>query len=383
VIGWDAARSIVGALPPLPHELIALTAGIGRRMVHDLATDIDIPHFASAAMDGWLTRGNGPWHLSADPLEPGQARPVVTGALVPEGSTAVLRGESGQVVGELLESINPREPQIDHHIRPRGAEASQGEVLIRGGTVLNPAHLALAASAGVDTLDVHARPRVSLIYSGDEIVTSGRPAPGRVRDSFGVQLPQLFAMMGAEVESAHRTPDDLTATVASLAAAAGPVIVTTGGTGHSSADHLRAALEILGARMLIDGIAMRPGSPTVLAQLPDGRIVVGLPGNPLAAMVVAITIVEPMLAALSGSGPRPTRELTSASIAGRAGSTRVTPFVLIDGRATISPWHGAGMMRGLASADGLLVIPEAGLHDGDRAMWIELPWRPCSDFQPA
>lgn len=326
-------------------------------------------------MDGWLTCGVGPWQLAADPLQPGQARPIVTGALVPEGSTAVLRSESGLVSGGLLESTVPGEPRPTQHIRPRGTEAFIGETLITAGTVLNPAHIALAASAGVDTFKVHASPPVSFIYTGDEIVSSGLPEPGRVRDSFGVQLPHLFEMMSSVLSSTHRIPDDLATTVKTIATAPGSLIVTTGGTGHSSADHVRSALNVLGAQTLIDGIAMRPGSPTVLAQLPDRRIILGLPGNPLAAMVVAIAIGEPLLAALSGRLPRPTTKLVGPSIDGRPGTTRVVPFEVVGGHVTVSQWRGAGMMRGLASADGLLVVPEAGLEDGDEAVGIQLPWR--------
>ena len=373
--GWHEARAIAAAAAPaLPCDRLTLESCCGRWLAHDVVTPVDIPHCASSAMDGWLTVGPGPWSLGPAPSGAGFARPIVTGGLVPEGSEAVLRSESGAVVDGLLHSTHPAEPQPGQHIRPRASEAHQGEILIAAGTFLNPAHLALAASAGIDELVVHASPEVALVFTGDEIVTAGIPRPGRVRDSFGVQLPQLLGLMGAGTTTAHRVGDDLGLTIEAIREAPGQLIVTTGGTGSSSADHVRPALVALGARLLIDGVAMRPGGPTALAQLPNGQLVLCLPGNPLAAMIAAITIGEPLIAALSGRRPRPTRSVSGIQITGKAGSTRLVPFSLVDGVITPAAWQGSGMLRGLADAAGLLVVPELGTDHGGSAEIIDLPW---------
>src|SRR6185312_14586629 len=124
---------------------------------------------------------------------------------------------------------------------------------------LNPAHVAVAAVCGHDELLVLPRPRVSLVLTGDEVVTSGIPEPGHVRDSFGPQLPSFIALLGGEVTASTRLPDNLALLVAAITAHPDvDLVITTGGTGGSDADHLHAALAELGATIHIEGVAMRP-----------------------------------------------------------------------------------------------------------------------------
>ena len=364
----------------LPPELVALDRAVGRRLADDLVTPIDLPHFASAAMDGWLVVGDGPWELVTVELPArGQARAIVTGAHVPVltdpgGQLAVLRSESGVVEAGVLRSTVADEPRPASHIRLPATGAERGELLITAGTRLNPAHVALAAATGTDALAVQAVPTVALVFTGDEVIESGLPTAGRVRDSFGVQFPALIGMLGGRVVGAARIPDHHGDTVAALLDARAQVIVTTGGTGGSSADHVRAALLALDARLLVDGVAMRPGGPTRIAELPDGRLVVALPGNPLAAMIAAITLVEPLLAGLSGREPVPPRIVRGPAVEGRAGSTVLVPYSEVDGRAVVASWRGAAMLRGLAGATGILVVPAEGVSDVEPAESLPVPW---------
>ena len=303
---WARARELAfaagAALPPVS---LPLSAAVGRVLADPVIALCDVPHYASSAMDGWAVRGSGPWGLrtasgaSAAELGSNEARAIVTGGLVPEAADAVLRSEAGEVVGgELQASI---EPSPGQHIRPAGEEFRRGDVAIAAGVRVNPAHIAVAAACGADDLVVRARGRVSLVLTGDEVVTRGIPAPGTVRDSFGPQLPAFVGMLGGEVVRAARVGDDLEVLAGALSAesTASDVVITTGGTGSSSADHLRAALSRLGASILIGGVEMRPGGPSVPARLDDGRLLIGLPGNPLAAMMGLLTLAEPLLAALS------------------------------------------------------------------------------------
>jgi molybdopterin molybdotransferase len=135
---------------------------------------------------------------------------------------------------------------------------------VLAGTLLNPAHVALAAGCGHDDLDVIRRPQALLLLTGDEVDEHGIPGPGRVRDSFGPQLPGVLGMLGAAVVSQRRVRDDFAATVEALQGHSGSVdlIVTTGGTGDSASDHLRSALRFLDAEFLVHRVAMRPGCPT-------------------------------------------------------------------------------------------------------------------------
>ncbi len=201
------------------------------------------------------------------------------------------------------------------------------------------------------------------------------PSPGQVRDSFGPQLPSLVAMLGGTVTSSQHLPDDLSLLQSAVANTSADVLVTTGGTGGSSVDHLHAVLCELDAELLIDGVAMRPGAPNLVAKLPDGRFLIGLPGNPLAAMIGILTLLEPLLAGLAGAAtPTLGTTVTGQDLAGKAGIDVLIPYRLNDGRAIKTAWTGSGMLRGLAEADGILVLPPAGASVGASVETVTLPW---------
>lgn len=342
-------------------------------------------------MDGWAVNGSGPWFLSEQGrnLLPDQARTIATGGLVPRGADSILRKESGQITfdpeGKLLLTLNDHakhgEPRPGQHIRHAGEEASAGEVLIPAGTVLNPAHIALAAVAGHDEVQVQAQPVVAIVLTGSEVVTAGVPAPGQVRDTFGPQLGTVISLLGGTPGNPLRIGDSydewLTALGNSevLPGRLPHVTITTGGTGRSRTDHFRAAVVALGGRLLLDGIAMRPGHPAVLAELPDGRFVVGLPGNPLAAMMALITIGEPLLAALGAQPLQPVSHCISGNdIDPDTDRTRLIPCRFIEGLVFPVPHTGPGMMRGLAWADGIMAVPPGGVLSGEPVPVLPLPW---------
>jgi molybdopterin molybdotransferase len=398
---WSQAREIAfGAARPLPSTTVELSAAAGRVLAQPVLALCDVPHYASSAMDGWAVRGSGPWVLvdaggaggaggAGSGLAPHEARAIVTGGLVPDGAEAVLRSEAG----EIGEASSPRPTAADagahlllrasptpwpgQHIRPRGEEFRRGDVGVAAGATLNPAHIAVAAACGADELVVRARGRVSLVLTGDEVVTHGIPAPGRVRDSFGPQLPAFVGMLGGEVVRQARVGDDHELLVRAIAmdASASDLVITTGGTGSSAADHLRSALVRLGARILVDGVAMRPGGPSLLARLDDGRLLIGLPGNPLAAMMGLLTLAGPLLAALSAASlPGLSRiRLADAVPAGR-GDTRLIPFRSVEGQAWPSAFTGSAMLRGLADASGVLVCGESAAEVGAELEFLRLPW---------
>ena len=376
---WHAARAVAAAAAStLASESVALDQAVGRVLAVDLRALTDVPHYASSAMDGWAVSGAGPWQLVDDPvLEPGLASLIVTGGVIPAGTDAVLRSESGSIRDGRLESVSSiGEPHPGQHLRGAGGEARSGELVVRAATLLNPAHIALAAGCGHDALGVIRRPRASLLLTGDEVDEMGIPAPGRVRDSFGPQLPAVLRMLGAEVVSRRRIPDDFSATIDALADStdSAEVIVTTGGTGDSAKDHLRAALRSLGADFLVTRIAMRPGGPTMLARLPDGRLLLGLPGNPLAAMMGLLTLAMPLLAAFQGRTSEVGLVASAAALEGRAGTSILVPFRLQQQQAVANPWLGSGMMRGLADAAGVLVVPPQGVRAGEVVETLTLPW---------
>lgn len=390
---WAEARRLAfDAATPIPAGPVPLAAVLGRTLATDLVAQQDVPHYASSAMDGWAVNGSGPWIL-AEPghrLAPHQASPIVTGGLLPPGAKAVLRSESGTVTNDedglpvlaLGGAAKPGEPRNGQHIRKAAEEAAAGELLIAAGTVLNPAHVALAAVAGRDELEVLGKPFVKILLTGAEVVTSGIPAPGQVRDTFGPQLGAVVEMLGGIAGEQLRIGDSYGEWLTALQDTEPPsgnqpadVVITTGGTGRSGTDHFRRAVAELGGRLLIDGIAMRPGHPAVLAELPDGRFVVGLPGNPLAAMMALFTIGAPLLAALGHGTLADVGEVAcGAMIDPDPGRTRLMPFRLLYGLASPAQHSGPGMMRGLAAADGVMVVPPHGVQLGEAVPAFPLPW---------
>lgn len=386
---WEEARALAYAVAePLPALDVPLARAAGRKLGADVPARHDMPHYASSAMDGWAVSGSPPWIL-AEPgrrLSPGQALPIVTGGVIPAGAKAVLRSESGTFATDddglpvLVRSgaARPGEPKNGQHIRQSGQEAVRGEVLVKAGTVLNPAHLALAALGGQDELSVLGKPAVKLVLTGEEVISAGIPEPGFVRDAFTPQLGGVIEMLGGTVTGLQRAADKLPDLLAALADSEqdpADVVITTGATGRSSVDFLRDAIAAMGGTFHIDSIAMRPGHPTLLAELPDGRFLVGLPGNPLAAMTGLLTVAAPLLAKL-GSRPMPgTFEVAcGAPIKEYAGPTRLMPYRLVYGLASPCANTDSAMMRGLAAADGVMVVPPHGAKMGQQLTAVALPW---------
>jgi molybdopterin molybdotransferase len=383
-----------------------LREALGRTLAEDITALQDMAHYASSAMDGWAVNGTGPW-IIAEPgqrLAPHQASVIVTGGLIPPGAKAVLRRESGVIstdeeglpVLTLGGAARPGEPRHGQHIRKAAEEAAAGDVLVKAGTLLNPAHVALAALAGHDAVPVLGKPVVKLLFTGSEVVDHGVPEPGKVRDTFGPQMSGVVEMMGGICTSQIRIGDsygewldaledegpavDPDHPPAGAAASALPpdVVITTGGTGLSGTDHFRRAVADLGGRLVIDSVAMRPGHPAVLAELPDGRFVLGLPGNPLAAMMALFTVGAPLLAALGHGTMPPVQEVPCGTmIDPDPGRTRLMPFRLLYGMASPAQHTGPGMMRGLASADGVMVVPPHGVQLGEGVPAFALPWGPA------
>ncbi|MEU8248301.1 molybdopterin-binding protein [Nonomuraea sp. NPDC048916] len=332
------------------------------------------------------------------------------------------------------------------HVRRRGEDIAEGAVVLEPGAVVTPVVLGLAAGLGHDVLRVRPRPAVTVLVTGDEVVDAGLPEPGRVRDAIGPFLPGLVEWAGGRVTGGIRLPDGADPLRAALAASAGPraaaapraaagplgatapraapdgaassggvalsdgaeaddagsagdgmggvvdVVVVCGASSRGPADHLRAVLAELGAEVLVDGVAVRPGHPQLLARLRAGPLVVGLPGNPYAALGAALTLLVPVLGRLTGTergretgalaGPvgahphdiRPVAVLRT----GAAGSVRAHPHdtrlvaVRRTGGGVVPVGHDRpGSLWGAALADALAVVPPG--WNGERVELLELP----------
>jgi molybdopterin molybdotransferase len=357
---YDVAR-------PLPGVELPLVAAGGTTLAEPLPARAALPPFDSAAMDGYAVNGPPPWRVvgsvragqrPADRLRPGTAVEVATGAPAPPGTDAVVPYEVSRRTGDRLSGP----VEAGRHLRRAGEECAAGDPLLPAGSLLTPVALGLAAAAGWDTLLVRPAPRVRLVVTGDELVTDGLPTGARVRDALGPMLPGLLAAAGARVTALLHLPDRVGALAAGLTG--GPadepveVVVTTGASARGPADHLRPLLADLAADVLIDGVACRPGHPQLLARLPAGGYVVGLPGNPLAAVVGWATLLRPLLAGLAGRvRPDPEPWPLLSPPAPHPARTVLLPVRRVGRAVAPLPHAGPAMLRGAARAYGLAVLP--------------------------
>ncbi len=394
-----AAREAGRALPVVE---VSLHDAVGAVLASPLVASTPLPPFDASAMDGWAVSGPGPWTvvgslLAGDQherLPDGAAVAIATGAALPPGADAVLRRERGVVVdgphsatlyvgdhgtGETASHPGYVEPGSD--IRPRGQESAAGELLLEAGGVVTPVVAGMAAAAGYDALPVVRPPDVALLVLGDELLLRGAPRDGRVRDALGPMLPAWIAWAGGRAFPPTHVPDTLDDLLVALDDANADVVVTTGSTAAGPADHLHTALDRLGARWVVDGVSVRPGTPMCLATLPDGRHVVGLPGNPLAAVSAILTLVAPLLASLRGEAgadeERVEEALLEEEVKGHPDHVRLIPVHRQRGdlvtTATPTLFTGPAMLRGLAVADGVAVIPPGGARRGASVHVLALP----------
>ncbi|NYF55998.1 molybdopterin molybdotransferase MoeA [Micromonospora purpureochromogenes] len=396
--GWEEARSrvyAVGLAAALPAVRRPLADADGHTLAEPLTTRTDLPAFPTSSVDGWAVRGEGPWDVVGRVLAGNTPPPltadgttveIATGAMVPEGATAVLRIEESSRTADGRVTGTPR-PHPEW--REPGEEAYAGEELLPAGTPVDPALIGLAASCGHDQLAVRRQPRAALLVFGDELLTAGPPGAGRVRDALGPAVPAWLRRYGCQVRPSDvvgPVADTLPAHVAALRSALTNVdlVCTTGGTMHGPVDHLHPTLEALGADYVVNTVAVRPGFPMLLARLAgaDGRVrfVAGLPGNPQSAIVALVSLVAPLLAGLTG---RPMPVLPHATLAepvpGRGDYTHLALVRLDRAAGTAHPLRhvGSAMLRGLAGADGFAVIrPGTTGEAGARVPVVPLPLLP-------
>ncbi|MFD6916468.1 molybdopterin molybdotransferase MoeA [Streptomyces virginiae] len=395
--GWQRARDTAAragnGVRPRTHR-VPLAAALGEVLAAPLDALTDLPSFDTSAMDGWAVAGPGPWSVRAgggvlagserpEPLTDGEAVRIATGARIPADATAVIRSEHCREAGAQLFADRPVLTGQD--IRPRGQECRSGDLLLPAGSLVTPAVLGLAAAAGYDELTTRPRPRVEILVLGDELLTEGLPHEGLVRDALSPMLGPWIDRLGAEVIGTRRLGDDPAGAAALLEAvttSTADVLVTTGGTAAGPVDHVHPVLREAGAELLVDGVAVRPGHPMLLARVgagtPEGsavRHVVGLPGNPLAAVSGLLTLAEPLLRALAGRRRRPRYTApVQGDVPGHPYDTRLVPVLLSDEHAVPLRYHGPAMLRGVAAADALAVVPPKGARSGQELEILDLPW---------
>jgi molybdopterin molybdotransferase len=303
----------------------------------------------------------------ANTLRPGEVLEIMTGAGLPDGADAIVMVEFTERDGDKV-LIN-RSVHVGENVVPKGAEARAGQRLLAPGTRVNHAVIALAASVGVEMLDVSLRPAVSVIATGDELVAvSDTPGPAQIRDSNSYSVSAQVEKAGGEVRFRGNARDELDALRAAIATGLNAhLLLLTGGVSMGKYDLVEQMLREFKAEFLFTGVKIQPGKPLVFGRIPTAQgftYFFGLPGNPVSTMVTFALFVEPMLRALSGETATPLRFLGArlkSPVRTKTGLTRFLPArlsgALTDTEVELVPWQGSGDIASTAQADCLLVVP--------------------------
>jgi len=372
-------------------EAVPLAAARGRVPAEQVRAPHDLPGFAKSTVDGYAVRAADTYGASEGlptyldvagtvamgqapqaAVTAGRAVAMPTGGVIPDGADAVVMVEYTQeAMPGTIEVVRPVAPG-DGLVR-RDEDAAQGADLVPAGRPLRPQDLGLLASAGVIEVGVHARPRVTIVSTGDEVVDPGTASleAGQVRDASALALAALVRDAGGDPNLLGIVPDDRERLAAVLrdAVASSDVVVVSAGSSVGARDETAAAVAGLGAPGIwAHGIAIRPGKPTLLADC-GGVPLIGLPGNPRSALVVFRLVGIPVVRLVGGMTDPPADPSTAArlerDVPSAAGRLDIVQVAVRDGVAT--PLFGASaLLSVLGAADGYIAVPDeaTGLQAG-------------------
>ncbi len=361
-------------------ETLPVVQASGRSLVEPLPAAMNVPPFANSAVDGYAVAWSdlsgkagqakvvgraAAGHPFTGHRAAGQAVHIFTGAPLPECCDTVFMQEDVERRGDVVSL--PAGLKRGANTRQAGEDVAQGETAIAAGRALSPADIGLAASLGLTHLDVLQRPSALLFSSGDEVSAPGaRLAPGQLYDANTSLLSATLAQQGWQVESGGILPDDPGDLNQALSQATNQhrIIITSGGVSTGEEDHMRRVMEELGT-LALWRIAIKPGRPVALGRIGQ-TLVVGLPGNPVAAYVGFLAVLRPLFHLLQGRQPPPLPRIAACATFSYKKKTGRREFVrarcCLNGEALprVDKFHkeGAGMLSGLAWANGLVILGE-------------------------
>ncbi|BDU72140.1 molybdopterin molybdotransferase MoeA [Mesoterricola silvestris] len=361
-------------LLPLEDALRILAAAFPPPATPEIRADRDDPALDLSSMDGAALRSQdgaaprrvlGTLFAGDDPaafrVEPGTCVRIMTGAALPPGADAVVPVED---LVQGPQGLTPAAPPLPGaHVRPRGSQARKGDLLLPPGAPAGAGHTGLLAQVGLPTPPL-ARLRVGIVPTGDEI--TAHPAPHQIRDSNGPMLEALAHALGAEVRRLPPLPDRPEA-VRDFLLGLGDlqILLTSGGVSAGDKDHLPRVLEAMGARILFHRIRLKPGKPMLTALL-DGRVILGLPGNPVSSYMNALLFLPVAMAGLQGRrAPDPWKEGRLAAAVPNPGDRPLLHPCRREGRDLHPlPSQGSADLVRLAQADAFAWVPEGGMGAG-------------------
>jgi molybdopterin molybdotransferase len=389
----EAQRLILERVQALPAERVPIEAAAGRVLAEPASAVVDLPPFASSAMDGFALRAaDTPGTLpvvariaagrpAERELRAGEAMAIATGGVVPDGADAVIPIE---YVVERDNTIEIAEPvSTGANVRPRGGDAQAGETVLEVGVDLGPAQLGALAAAGVAEVACGAQPRAAVLATGTELRRPGEPlGPGEVYEANGLILASQFASAGARVERLAAVADDEDAHREALARGLEhDLLVTSGGVSVGPHDLVRRIEAELGVEEVFWGVAIKPGKPVSFG-VRGSTLVFGLPGNPVSSLVGFELFVRPAVLALQGHGdpmPRfePGRLGADAKLNPRRDElVRARTRPSDDGALVLDPLGGqeSHMIVRAAGANALVLLPrgEGRLAAGAPVRYLRL-----------
>ena len=369
----DARARMLAEVSALPAETVLLGDAIGRVLAEDVAAIRDQPPFTASAMDGWALRSadapgalvivgeSAAGHGYEGVLGAGQAVRIFTGAALPAGADTIVIQEDADRQGD---HVTVPASEAGAYIRPAGGDFRAGQPLLAQGTRIDPWRLSLAASAGRSEISVHARPRVAIVSTGEEIVEApAAPGPYQIYDSGAPALAAMVEGWGGAAFKCKPVRDELDAVIGALRDADADLIVTVGGASVGDHDLVRAAAEALGLSLKVGSVSVRPGKPTFFGVLGDGRRLLGLPGNPASAFVCAELFLKPIVMKLQGGAENLPMASAKTAVPLAANGSREhwmrAKLTHVDGALVAEPYRDqdSSLVTVFAAADALLKRP--------------------------
>jgi molybdopterin molybdotransferase len=372
----EAQRRVLEGASALGVERVTLEESVGRVLAVDVVASVDLPPFEYSAMDGYAidfasgvdaprevvgeSRAGGP--LPA-PLARGTAMRIFTGAPLPAGADTIVMQEETQREENRL--VLTGKPKKGEHVRRAGEDLRKGAFALETGTRIRTTHLPLLAALEVATVAVHRKPVVTILATGDELREPGAPArPGTIVETNGLAVAAMARATGAQVRTLPIAPDDPTKLRAAIedALAGADVATTIGGVSVGDHDLVKPTLQACGVELDFWKVAIKPGKPLVVGKRGSTRFL-GLPGNPVSAMITFHLFVAPLVRALSGDRtpmPKRTRARLEKEIRHAPGRLELVRATLRDenGELVATPLasQSSGSIPSIAWADGLVVV---------------------------
>ena len=375
-------------------ETLPLSQALGRVLAQEVIAPAPMPPFDNSAMDGWAYSCNplpadgclkivgrvAAGHPFSGTLKSGEAVRIFTGAPLPAGADTVAMQEDCTATDDTV--TVPTRLATGQNIRRAGEDVQAGHVVLKAGQRLRPQHLGLAATIGCSTLTVYRSLRVAIFSTGDELTPLGQPlAPGGIYDSNRVTMLALLQKLGLAVTDLGILPDREEAIADALQTAARDhdVILTSGGMSFGEEDHVKPAVLRHGS-LDFWRLAIRPGRPVAVGQV-NGTPFIGLPGNPVAVMVLFLLLARPLLLRLMGAEvPSLPRRAVKAdfTVTHPLGRREWMRARLVGGpdnpTVVVHPNNSSGVLSSMVWADGLVEIPEdvATVRAGDMVYYTSL-----------